>query len=150
MDLPMIYTYIYICVCICIYMYFFRTNTVYYICVADIVSSIDLGSLTDSTKCGLWNPIKWGSPHLKFLGILPEKCWNGCRILSSAPSQPTHPVGSLGRPARSTLAVSAAALNYLPCGRKKIGCLRHRNIPGRLEVTWTCPYKVRSSIYKWV
>ena len=35
----------------------------------------------------------------------------------AAPSQLTHPVGSLERPARSTRAVSAAALNYLPLVR---------------------------------
>ena len=38
-------------------------------------------------------------------------------VPSAAPSQLTHPVGSLERPARSTLAVSAAALNYLPLVR---------------------------------
>jgi hypothetical protein len=38
-------------------------------------------------------------------------------VPSAAPSQQTHPVGSLERPARSTRAVSAAALNYLPLVR---------------------------------
>jgi hypothetical protein len=38
-------------------------------------------------------------------------------VPSAAPSQLTHPVGSLERPARSTRAVSAAALNYLPLVR---------------------------------
>lgn len=55
---------------------------------------------------------RYRTRHFHFVHFAPSP--SALSVPSAAPSQLTHPLGSLERPARSTRAVSAAALNYLP------------------------------------